>query len=69
MAKNPIIGTIGWLLPALVAGEILISAVLGIQALGSVLLRSVLAQDMWLATSIEMTISLLTIIGSLIFDL
>ncbi len=69
MAINPIISTIGWLLPALIAGEILISIVLGIQTLGPVLLRSVLSQDMWLAASIVMILSLLTIIGSLISDL
>ncbi|MGA1128349.1 MAG: ABC transporter permease, partial [bacterium] len=49
--------------------EILISIVLGIQTLGPVLLRSVLSQDMWLAASIVMILSLLTIIGSLISDL
>ena len=69
MAINPIVSTIGWLLPALIAGEILISIVLGIQTLGPVLLRSVLSQDMWLAASIVMILSLLTIIGSLVSDL
>jgi peptide/nickel transport system permease protein len=69
MAINPIISTIGWLLPALLAGEILISIVLGIQTLGPVLLRSVLSQDMWLAASIVMILSFLTIIGSLISDI
>ena len=69
MAINPIISTIGWLLPALIAGEILISIVLGIQTLGPVLLRSVLSQDMWLAASIVMILSFLTVIGSLLSDL
>ena len=69
MAINPIISTIGWLLPALIAGEILISIVLGIQTLGPVLLRSVLSQDMWLAASIVMILSFLTVLGSLLSDL
>ena len=69
LAINPIISTIGWLLPALIAGEILIYILLRIQILGPVLLRSLLSQDMWLAASIVMIFSLLTIIGSLISDL
>ena len=69
MAINPIISTVGWLLPALIAGEILISIVLGIQTLGPVLLRSVLSQDMWLAASIVMILSFLTVLGSLLSDL
>lgn len=69
LAINPIISTIGWILPGIVAGEVLISIVLGIQTVGPLLLRSVLAQDMFLAGSIVMVLSTLTVIGSLISDI
>ena len=69
LAINPMISTIGWLLPGIVAGEVLISIVLGIQTVGPLLLRSVLAQDMFLAGSIVLVLSSLTVIGSLLSDI
>ncbi|MEM7342784.1 MAG: ABC transporter permease [Chloroflexota bacterium] len=69
LAFNPIISTIGWLLPAIVAGEVLVSIVLSIQTIGPTLLRAVLSQDMFLAGSIVMVLSTLTVIGSLLSDI
>lgn len=69
LAINPIISTIGWLLPAIVAGEILVSIVLSIQTIGPTLLRAVLSQDMFLAGGMVMILSTLTVIGSLLSDL
>ncbi|GIV80564.1 MAG: peptide ABC transporter permease [Litorilinea sp.] len=69
MALNPVMSTIGWILPGIVSGEILISLVLGLQTTGPALLRAVLAQDMYLAGSIVMILSSLTVIGTLISDI
>lgn len=69
MALNPIISTIGWTLPALVNGELLASFVLGIPTLAPVFLTSLLQQDMYLAGSIVMVLSFLTVIGTLISDI
>ena len=69
LAINPIISTIGWLLPAIVAGEVLVSIVLSIQTIGPTLLRAVLSQDMFLAGSIVMVLSSLTVVGSLLSDI
>ncbi len=69
MAINPIISTIGWVLPGLVSGEVLVSIVLGIQTTGPLLLRAVLEQDMYLAGSIVMILSTLTVIGTLLSDI
>ena len=69
MAINPIISTVGWILPGLVSGEVLVSIVLGIQTTGPLLLRSVLEQDMYLAGSIVMILSTLTVIGTLLSDI
>lgn len=69
LALNPVFSTIGWLLPAIFAGEVLISIVLSVPSIGPLLLRSTLAQDMYLTGSIVLILSALTIIGSLISDI
>jgi peptide/nickel transport system permease protein len=69
MALNPIISTVGWVLPGLVSGELLVSIVLGLQTTGPLLLRAVLSQDMYLAGSIVMILSTLTVVGTLLSDI
>lgn len=69
MALNPVMSTIGWTLPALVNGELLASFVLGVPTLAPVFLTSLLNQDMFLAGSIVMVLSFLTVIGTLISDI
>jgi peptide/nickel transport system permease protein len=69
LAINPIVSTIGWILPAIVSGEVLVSIVLSLQTIGPVLLRAVQTQDMYLAGSIALILSLLTVIGTLLADI
>lgn len=69
IAFNPLFSTIGWLLPALFSGEVIISVVLSIPTLGPTLLRATLAQDMYLVGSIVLILSSLTVIGTLISDI
>jgi peptide/nickel transport system permease protein len=69
VAVNPIVSTIGWLLPAIVGGEVLVSIVLNLQTTGPVLLEAVISQDLYLAASIILILSTLTVIGTLIADL
>ncbi len=69
VALNPIISTIGWMLPAIVNGELLASWVLGIPTLAPVFLTSLLQQDMFLAGSIVIILIFLTVIGTLILDI
>jgi peptide/nickel transport system permease protein len=69
IAINPIVSTIGWILPALVGGEVLVSIVLNLQTTGPVLLSAVLAQDGELAASITFILSVLTVAGTLVADL
>lgn len=68
-AMNPFVSTIGWVLPALISGEALVSIVLNLPTTGPVLLNALLQQDMFLAAGFLMVLSLLTIIGSLISDI
>lgn len=69
IAVNPVISTIGWALPTLVSGELLVSLVLGIPTLAPIFLESLLNQDMFLAGSIVLILSALTVIGTLLSDL
>jgi len=69
IAINPVISTIGYTLPALVEGELLVSLVLGLPTLAPILLRSLLLQDMFLATSIIMVLAILVVIGTLLSDI
>lgn len=69
IALNPLISTIGWILPSLVSGEIIVSVVLSLPTSGPILLRSLMAQDMYLAGSIILMVSTMTIIGTLISDI
>jgi len=68
IAVNPIISTIGWILPSVVGGELLVSIVLNLQTTGPVLLQAVRFQDMYLAGSITFILSILTVVGTLISD-
>ena len=69
VALNPLISTLGWILPALVSGEIITSVVLSLPTTGPMLLRSLVSQDMYLAGSLILMLSTLTIVGTLISDL
>jgi peptide/nickel transport system permease protein len=68
LAMNPFISTIGWTLPYLISGSIIISVVLSLPTTGPMLLRSLQSQDMYLAGSIILILSILTIIGTLVSD-
>ena len=67
VALNPI-STIGWILPTLVSGEIIVAVVMNLPTTGPLLLRALLVQDMYLAGSLILVVSLLTVIGTLISD-
>jgi len=69
MAVNPILSTVSFVLPGLFSGTILIDIVLSLQTVGPVLLRATLAQDMYLAGSVVLILSILTVVGALIGDI
>jgi peptide/nickel transport system permease protein len=69
LALNPFVSTLGWLLPGLVSGSIIISVVMSLPTTGPLLLSSLLSQDMYLAGTIIMLLSALTIIGTLLSDI
>jgi peptide/nickel transport system permease protein len=69
VALNPFISTIGWTLPILVSGSAIVSVVLSLPTTGPLLLRALIAQDMYLAGSFILMLGILTIIGTLISDI
>ncbi len=69
IAVNPLVSTIGWLLPDIISGATVTAIVLSLPTTGPLLLTALLQQDMYLAGSIIVVLSLLTVIGTLISDL
>jgi peptide/nickel transport system permease protein len=68
-ALNPFASTIGYLLPFMVSGSVIISVVLSLPTVGPLLLRSLLSQDMLLASTIILLLGVLTVVGTLLSDL
>ena len=69
VALNPFVSTIGYLFPYIVSGSIIISVVMSLPTVGPVLLRSLVAQDMFLAGTIVMMLGVMTVVGTLLSDL
>jgi peptide/nickel transport system permease protein len=69
MALNPFVSTVGWTLPVLVSGSIILSVVMNLPTTGPMLLRALQTQDMYLAGSLILILSILTIIGTLLSDI
>src|SRR5262249_15132992 len=69
LALNPFVSTIGWTLPQLVSGSIIISVVMSLPTTGPLLLRALQSQDMYLAGSIILILSALTVVGTLVSDI
>jgi peptide/nickel transport system permease protein len=68
-ALNPFASTIGYLLPFVVSGSIIVSVVLSLPTVGPLLLRSLVSQDMLLASSIILLLGVLTVVGTFLSDL
>ncbi len=69
LAFNPIIGTVGWYLPQLFSGSLIVATVMNLPNIGPLLLRALIQQDMYLAGSILLIYCFLTIVGTLISDI
>lgn len=69
VAVNPVISTIGWVLPGLVSGGTIVAIVLSLPTVGPLLYRALLSQDMYLAGSLLMLLCGLTIVGTFVSDI
>ncbi|MGE5619230.1 MAG: ABC transporter permease [Sphingomonadaceae bacterium] len=69
VALNPFASTIGYLFPYVVSGSIIVSLVLSLPTVGPLLLKALIAQDMFLAGTIVLMLGVMTVIGTFISDL
>jgi peptide/nickel transport system permease protein len=69
VALNPFASTIGYLFPYIVSGSIIVSLVLSLPTVGPLLLKALIAQDMFLAGTIVLMLGVMTVIGTLISDI
>jgi peptide/nickel transport system permease protein len=69
VALNPFASTIGYTLPYIVSGSIIVSIVLGLPTVGPLLLKALTSQDMFLAGTIVLMLGVMTVIGTLISDI
>jgi peptide/nickel transport system permease protein len=69
IALNPVASTVGYLLPFLMSGSIIVSVVLALPTEGPLLLRSLLSEDLFMSATILFVLGLLTVIGTLLSDI
>ncbi len=69
VAINPLVSTIGWFLPLIFSGSLVVATVLNLPTIGPMFLRSLTNQDMFLAGAIVLIYCMLAIIGTLISDI
>jgi peptide/nickel transport system permease protein len=68
LALNPIISTIGWILPSIVSGATVTAIVMNVPTIGALLYDALLAQDTYVAAASIMLLSFMTVIGMFISD-
>ena len=69
LALNPFISTLGGIFPQLVSGGAIIAMVLSLPTVGPLMLEGILNEDLYLACSLLMVLSLLGVVGTLVSDL
>jgi len=69
LALNPFVSGLNDVLVGLVSGSAIVSIVLSLPTTGPLLLRSLQSQDMYLAGSFILMLSVLTVIGTLLSDI
>jgi peptide/nickel transport system permease protein len=69
VALNPFISTVGWVLPVLVSGDVIVSSVLSLPTAGPILIQALKTQDMYLGGALIMFQCILVLVGTLVSDL
>jgi peptide/nickel transport system permease protein len=69
LAFNPLVSTLGWYLPLLFSGSLIVATVLNLPTIGPLLLRALIVQDMFLAGVIILIYCMLAIVGTLVSDI
>lgn len=69
LALNPLVSTLGYLLPVLMSGSVIVSVVLSLPTEGPLLLKALLAEDLFVSGAIVLLLGTLTVIGTLMSDI
>jgi len=69
VALNPFFSTVGWSLASRISDITLMSVVLSLETTGPMQLRALVSQDMYLAGSILVLLSVLVVVGTLVSDI
>jgi len=69
LALNPFVSGIGTLFPMLISGGAIVAMVLSLPTVGPLMLSALLSEDMYLAGSMLMILSMLGVLGVLVSDL
>jgi peptide/nickel transport system permease protein len=69
VAMNPFASTVGYALPYVVSGSIIVSLVMSLPTVGPLYLKALIAQDMFLAGTIVLLIGIMTVVGTFLSDL
>ncbi len=69
VALNPFVSSVGFALPDLVSGGVILSVVLSLPTAGPLLLNALTAKDTYLAGALILLVGVLTVLGVLISDI
>jgi len=69
IALNPFISSIGFILPGMISGEVIVSIVLNLPTTGPLLYSALLSQDTYLAGAFVLMLAVLTVAGVLLSDI
>jgi ABC-type dipeptide/oligopeptide/nickel transport system permease component len=69
MALNPFVSGIGGIFPRLISGGAIVAIVMSLPTVSPLMLQALFNEDMYLAGSMLMVLSLLAVIGTLVSDL
>ena len=69
VALNPFISTVGWVLPTLVSGDVIVATVLSLPTAGPILIQALKTQDQYLAGALLLFQCIFVLIGTLLSDL
>ena len=69
VALNPFVSIVPFVLRDVVGGSVIVSIVLSLPTLGPILLKSLIAQDSFLAGTVILLLGVITVVGTLISDI
>lgn len=69
VAIIPFLSTAGWTLPNIISGAVVTGIVLNLPTVGTLLMDALKAQDMYLAGSIILILTIFTVIGTIVSDI